>query len=124
MKKQIFIICGLIVLILTSLAVIAARVLFAVNNKTAKIYQNGELIQEINLDDLTESVEFKITGKNGCKNTVRAEHGRICMLDADCPDKICVNTGWISNGVIPIVCLPNKLTIEISGGKNDIDSAI
>ena len=43
------------------------------------------------------------------------------MTEASCPDKICVDRGWIDNGVIPIVCLPNKLTIEIRGGVDKAD---
>ena len=109
-------------LLLSSLAVIAIRYMRTSENKTARIYLSGEIIREIELDTLTEPIEFEITNENGHKNEVRAEQGRIRITSADCPDKICVNQGWIENGVVPIVCLPNKVTIEIIGADSDIDA--
>ena len=112
----------LIGIVLASTLVIVIRKNQQYQNATARIYQNGELIKEINLDKITEPIEFSIEDDNGHTNTVRAEKGRICMISADCPDKICVNQGWIDNGVIPIVCLPNKVTVEIIGTTDDVDS--
>lgn len=112
----------LIGIVLTSALVVAIRKNQPYQNKTARIYQNGELINEINLDKITDPIAFNIADDNGHINTVRAELGRICMISADCPDKICVNQGWIDNGVIPIVCLPNKVTVEIIGTTDDVDS--
>ncbi len=89
--------------------------------ETAVIYKNGEIVRELDLSGITEPVEFTIEGDNGETNTVRAERGRIRVTEASCPDKICVDRGWIDNGVIPIVCLPNKLTIEIRGGVDKAD---
>lgn len=103
-------------------AVIILRGTVGAQNRTAVIYHNGEVIREINLDLLSEPVEFDISS-DGHINTVRAERGRIRMLSADCPDKICVNQGWIDNGAVPIVCLPHKITIEIKGGADEIDAA-
>ena len=122
MNKNKAVISGLVILLLFSFAVTAIRYLRTSDNKTAKIYRNGEIIREINLDTLTEPIEFEITDESGHKNAVRAEKGRIRITSADCPDKVCVNMGWIENGVVPIVCLPNKVTIEITGANSDIDA--
>ena len=54
--------------------------------------------------------------EEGGSNTVQVEKGRIRVSEADCPDQICVNQGWISGGAVPIVCLPHRLMIEIVGG--------
>ena len=48
-------------------------------------------------------------------NTVLVKKGEICMADADCPDKICISQGGISDASYPIVCLPNKVIIKIEG---------
>ena len=112
----------LAIILLSSVAVIVVRHLLTTENRTAKIYQNGKIIREIALDTLTEPIEFEITNESGHKNTVRAERGRIRITSADCPDKVCVNQGWIENGVVPIVCLPNRVTIEITGADGDIDA--
>lgn len=120
-KGRIIAAAVLIFITVTSFAVIAIRNNMTMTNKTARIYQNGELIREIALDDISEPIEFDISDDDGHTNTIRAEQGRICMLRADCPDKVCVEQGWIDNGVLPIVCLPNKVTIEITGGESDVD---
>lgn len=72
------------------------------------ISQNGEIIYTIDLskeNDRIITVEY-----HGSKNVIEIKNGNIHILDADCPDHICVNTGWLKN--VPIVCLPNKLVIE------------
>ena len=52
------------------------------------------------------------TGDNG-KNTLVIEDNKAFMKDANCPDKICVNHRAISKTGETIVCLPNKLVVEI-----------
>lgn len=89
----------------------------------AYIYQNGKLLESINLDTVTTPYELKIESVNGGYNVISVEHGKICVSDASCPDHVCMNTGWISNSIVPIVCLPNELVIQINNGnQNDIDA--
>ncbi len=81
--------------------------------KTAKIYQNGKEIYSISLNEVEESYEIEIDGENGAKNIVLVEKGCISVKEATCPDKICVKAGAITNGNLPITCLPNHLVIKI-----------
>lgn len=48
---------------------------------------------------------------------------RVRVIEADCPDQIDVKQGYISRVGEIIVCLPNKLIIEIKGlaEEDDID---
>lgn len=87
--------------------------------KTAKIYQNGKELYSIPLNEVEESYEIEIDGENGAKNIIFVEKGQISVKEASCPDKICMKTGPISNGRLPITCLPNHLVIEIKEGKTD-----
>lgn len=89
---------------------------------TANIYLDGQCIRSIDLSQVTEPWSFTVEGSAGT-NTVLVEPGRICVSHADCPDQVCVNQGWISNSVVPIVCLPNRLVIQIgdSAQTTDID---
>lgn len=124
-RKNLIIILILIGIIIISLSFMAIRKHETQSNKIARVYQNGVIVKEIKLDNLTEPIEFDVIGDNGKVNTIRAEKGRVRMLHADCPDKICVNQGWIESGIVPIVCLPNKVTIEISGGtESDLDGDV
>ncbi|MBQ3706435.1 MAG: NusG domain II-containing protein [Clostridia bacterium] len=84
----------------------------------ANIYQNGVCVRSVDLSKVGEPYEFTITDAAG-ENTVRVEPGRIRITAADCPDKICVNTGWISDSAAPIVCLPHRLVIRLEEGPAD-----
>ena len=52
------------------------------------------------------------------------EKGQISMLEADCPDKVCVKQGAISDGARPIICLPNNVLIKLTDDENDTDITI
>ncbi len=57
---------------------------------------------------------------NGGTNTLCIENGEAYLIQADCPDKLCVNMGKV--GVMkPIVCLPNRLTVTLHIDKADVD---
>lgn len=91
--------------------------------KTAQISLDGELVKEIDLDAVREPYTFTLDGPGGFSNTVRVEPGRICVESAGCPDQICVHQGFIEDGTFPIVCLPNRLMIEIVEGGEGLDAA-
>lgn len=95
-------------------------------NKDAKdgsyayIYQNNELIMTVNLTNVKEDYEFRIDSEDGGYNIVRVTtDGSIGIVEASCPDHVCMNTGFIKNGLIPITCLPNELVIEVKNSNED-----
>ena len=55
-------------------------------------------------------------------NTVEIKDGKIRVSEAECPDKTCVRTGWLSFSAMPIVCLPNHLIIEFADENSEIDA--
>ena len=84
---------------------------------------DGELVEEIALDKVGASYSFTVEDGAGGSNTILVEQGRIRVSEANCPDQVCVGQGWISDGTVPIVCLPHGLVIEITGGGEDLDAA-
>lgn len=58
---------------------------------------------------------------NGGTNTLRIEDGKARLIDADCPDHICVRTGAIDEVGETITCLPNRLTITVYGAETGVD---
>ena len=90
----------------------------------AEIKQDGKVIKVIDLDKVTESQQLKIPYASVNYNLITVEKGRIRITDADCPDKICVKAGWISQAGQTIVCLPHKLIIKIQGGTKNIDENV
>lgn len=53
---------------------------------------------------------------NGGTNVLVIEDGTARIERASCPDALCVHQGKISRVGERIVCLPNKLTVEVIGG--------
>ena len=61
----------------------------------AEIYVEGRCERTIDLSEVTEPETFKVVGAIGT-NTVLVEPGRICITEADCPDHVCIQMGWLS----------------------------
>lgn len=116
----------IILILLLAAAVLSAGILLLqkkqVSSPVARITRDGELLREIPLDEVEESYSFVLEDEEG-SNTILVEPGRIRVSEADCPDQVCVNQGFISDGTVPVVCLPHKLMIEIVGGGSEFDAA-
>ncbi len=93
------------------------------DHPVARVTLDGELVEEIDLTTVEKPFSFPVNSRSGGYNTVLVEPGRISVSEADCPDQICVRQGRISDGTVPIVCLPHKLMIEIVGGGEALDAA-
>lgn len=91
------------------------------NEKYAVIYVKGQLYKRITLTEDMKKESFNIKTDLG-ENIVEVEKDGIRIIDADCPDEICVKDGFKDKVGDVLVCLPHKIVIEIKGEKNsDID---
>lgn len=88
--------------------------------ETATVWLNGEEFLTIDLRLVTERTRIPV----GEHNVLEAEPGRIRMLDADCPDRLCVGMGWTDSPAKPIVCLPNGVTVTVSSRSAERDAVI
>lgn len=96
--------------------------LLAPHGTQVNIVQDGTVLYTFDLataQDQTLEIEYE-----GRINTVQIENGRIRMLEAECPDKTCVHMGWLDSKAMPIVCLPNHLSIEFVDSEDDVDAVI
>ena len=84
----------------------------------AVITLDGEEYERIDLSEVEQPYDIVIKTQYGT-NVVSVQPGAIGVSAADCPDRVCVNTGSITGGGIPIACVPHRLMISIEGG--DID---
>lgn len=75
----------------------------------ARFTVNGEIIKEF---DLNENCVENFSS-HGVDITIEIKDKSARVVHSDCPDKICVNTGYISNITQTAVCLPNKAVLEI-----------
>lgn len=109
-------ICIALVILLLGLGIAGSLFIYMrkpSKNLTANIYQDGHLIESIDLSTVRESYTFTVKGSNGAYNKIEVRPGEIAVVEASCPDKVCVNMGFIKNQSLPISCLPNKLVIKI-----------
>ena len=81
------------------------------NGKSAKVTVDGKTIYTLSLN---EDAQKKVKTELG-ENTVSVKDGKVSVIFADCPDKICAKHRAISKSGETIVCLPHKLVVEISG---------
>ena len=58
---------------------------------------------------------------NGGTNILVIQDGEAYLIEADCPDKLCVRQGKISSTGQVITCLPNRLTVTVYGADNGVD---
>ena len=53
---------------------------------------------------------------------IEVQNGKIRFKQAQCPDQVCVNTGWIQRPGEIAVCLPSGMIIKIEGtAQSDVD---
>ncbi|MCC8150960.1 MAG: NusG domain II-containing protein [Lachnospiraceae bacterium] len=85
-----------------------------------RITVNGE---EYGVYDLEQDQEIPIEIDGEVANTLVIKDGEADMIEADCPDQICVNTAAISVKNETIVCLPNKVVVEVieSEAESELD---
>ena len=106
-------------LILISCVLLAAALLLA--GISLLSHRGAEAVVSIDGQEyarypLSEDIEVKI-GDDAHFNLLVIEDGCASVTDASCPDKVCVNMGKISKSGQSIICLPNKLIVEIVGGE-------
>ena len=108
------------VLLIISLSVLLFVFLTREEGAVADVYVDGVKVAEYPL-----SIDGVYYINNG-SNVLVIENGTAYMREANCPDKFskngCVNTGKISYVGQTIVCLPNKIIVEIVGeGEGIVD---
>ena len=118
MKHTKFWVILIVIVLLLSIAASVFVFYSHISGGVVGIYHHGELVKKIHLDTVTTPYTFTV-GDESSYNVVSVERGRICVSDATCPDHVCMKTGWISDGAVPIVCLPNELVIKVEGGAAD-----
>lgn len=84
------------------------------NMTYVEITVDGELYSKIPLSTHKgeDSINIDI---NGHINKILIKDNIIRMIEADCPDSLCIYQGKINKVGQSLVCLPNKVMVEIKG---------
>ncbi len=94
--------------------------LSGVGAQEARVYKEGKLVQTIRLRPGYHE-ELRLGGQERY-NLIVADNGRVRIAEADCPDQVCVRTGWVSLAPQQIVCLPYRVVIKVvSSEPPDVD---
>lgn len=56
--------------------------------------------------------------------TIQITGYEVTVLESDCPSQDCVASGIISRSGESIICLPNRLVVQLTGGGESIDAAL
>lgn len=88
---------------------------FSETGDIARLTLSGSVVMEVPLEksgvySLKEDPSIRFEIKNGAA----------AFVDADCPDKICENEGFLSKDGQTAVCLPRKVSLTIvTAGESD-----
>lgn len=95
---------------------------FSKKDTYAVIEVNGEFYQKISLGKNGPNLKMKVNGMLG-ETEVEVAEDKVRIISSPCPDKDCVNQGWIKKPGQVLVCLPNRVVIKIEGEsfEKDID---
>lgn len=80
--------------------------------RVAVIAVDGAEWKRIDLDTAADQT-FSIREETGKDIELQIKDGAIRFLSSDCPDKICVNTGFLREDNDVAVCLPNRVAVTV-----------
>jgi hypothetical protein len=108
-----YILIGVIFILSASWLVHSEKQAFG-NGGTAFVYEDGRSVEKINVKE-DKIIELPLAKG---KMDIEVNAGRIRISDSSCSHQVCVNSGWTSRAHRTIVCVPNKVLIEIKS-END-----
>lgn len=85
-------------------------------------WEGKTLVYPLNVEKTT-----RLESKSGFNTLEITDQGQVYISDADCPDKLCISMGRISENGEYLACLPHRLFITITGKEeeeNSVDSAL
>ncbi len=106
----------IIVIAAIALVSIPATIMASGLTSASSVYVSGpggETVVPIGTDRVLE-----VAGLRG-PVTVQVVGGAVSVVDADCPDHLCVRSGPVSRPGSVIVCVPNAVTVRVGGERSD-----
>ena len=120
-KMDIIIIVFLLILSFTPHLIFSNTLSKNYSSTYVNIKTSGKVYDNIELSSFKGEKTIVIASDHG-NNTISINNGSVKIIEADCNDSLCVKQGLISNVGENIICLPNKLIIEIKGDESDISN--
>lgn len=104
----------LALLFLGTAGLFAARMLQNQNGAAVRITAGGKVYGTY---ALSQEKEIPIQAKKGgpVTNVLKISKNQAKMIEADCPDGLCMHQRAVSKQGETIVCLPNEVVVEVTG---------
>ena len=119
--KNDFIFFGVIIILLIGILV-WFHFLHPTNGDSVTITIDGDVYGVYSLE---EEQEIPIPNKDGkISNILLISSGKAKMIEADCPDKLCMNQNSIYRNNENIVCLPNRIVVTVTSKESEEIDAI
>ena len=113
-KNDLLLIGGVLLFALVAYLVMSFFQGQATHNAEAVVTIDGKMYGSFPLAvDAVEKIELS----DGSYNLLVIKDGKADITEASCPDGICVNHRAVSKQSQSIVCLPNKVVVEIESGE-------
>ena len=103
-RKDLFLIISLLIIAGLLYLLLSGRP----SSSVCEICLDGKVVQTVSL---TEDRTFSPEGIP--EVTLEVKGGKIRFLTSDCPDQICISSGFISRPGEYAICLPHRLMIRI-----------
>lgn len=100
------------ILVIGFLAILG--ILLVTHNTGSQVVVSVDSV-EIASFPLDEDTVYEINGYEGGKNTLIIKDGEAYVTDNSCPDHLCEYMGKISKEGQSVICLPNRVVVEIKG---------
>lgn len=84
------------------------------SSATAEVTVAGEKVLRV---DLSRDGLYPIAAQGGALVAEVAE-GAVRVREADCPDQVCVLTGWVRRPGDLVVCAPLRVVVRVTGGRD------
>ena len=98
--------------------IIFYKLFFSSSGSHALVYHDGNLVMDI---DLNINGDYEVLGDNGSV-FINVLDGKIRVNEENSPLHLCSRQGYISKSYESIVCLPNKIVINIDS--SDLDAVV
>lgn len=85
-----------------------------IDNRYISIQIDGEEVERLEFNT-KEEFTYKVIETKFGRNRIEIAKDYVRVVEADCPDKLDVLQGKITRPGEVIVCLPNRLVIEVKG---------
>lgn len=112
-KNDVILVAAFLALALAALGGVFAYSALTTKAPEAVVYLDGE---EWGRYPLSKDAVVEICPKDGQYNILQIREGRADITEASCPDKICVRHRPVKMQGESLVCLPNRVVVEIENG--------